>query len=97
MFKVGRKVSFVFDSIIVPTGSEYETTQVTHDYDPVSGNYVARTRQVKEQRPSFSLLIPGLRWQLDSKRAFQFGFARIASDGEAVPVPIPMIQLYRKL
>jgi hypothetical protein len=45
----------------------------------------------------FGLFIPGIRWQSDSKKAFQFGFAGIYVDGEFQPVTFPMIQWYRKL
>jgi len=97
MFKVGRKVSFVFDSILVPPGADYETTMPVWNYDPNTGNTTVTTRPVTEERPGLSLMVPSLRWQLDNKRAFQFGFTRLAKGGEAVPFPIPVIQLYRKI
>jgi len=46
---------------------------------------------------NFSILIPGIRWQADNKRAFQFGFAGLMMNGELAPFPLPMIQWYRKL
>jgi hypothetical protein len=45
----------------------------------------------------FAILIPGLRWQIENKNAFQFGFAGLYFDGEFIPVPIPMVQWYRKI
>jgi hypothetical protein len=45
----------------------------------------------------FALLIPGLRLQTESDKAFQFGFAGIVRGGEAYPIPIPMVQWYRML
>jgi len=45
----------------------------------------------------FALLIPGIRWQTESNKAFQFGFGGLITDGELVPVPIPLVQWYRKL
>jgi len=45
----------------------------------------------------FALLIPGLRLQTESDKAFQFGFAAIVIEGEAFPLPIPMVQWYRML
>lgn len=45
----------------------------------------------------FALLIPGLRLQTESDKAFQFGFAGIVIEGEAWPLPIPMVQWYRML
>jgi hypothetical protein len=69
--KLGDKISFVFDSFIVPKN--------------------------KEDSYGFALFLPGIRWQMDSKKAFQFGFAAIQVEGKLAPLPIPMIQWYRKL
>ncbi len=46
---------------------------------------------------NFSFLIPGIRWQSEPNKAFQFGFTRLTYNGETLPVPIPSIQWYRKL
>jgi hypothetical protein len=98
MFKVGRKVSFVFDSILVPAGKDETVTGVNYYWDPNTGQPgPPQTYQYKRERPSFALFVPGLRWQVDPQRAFQFGFAGVSAGGETLPVPIPMIQLYRKL
>jgi hypothetical protein len=70
MTKVGKKVSLVFDSFIVPPKNFSGTT---------------------------ALLIPGLRIQTASDRAFQFGFAGIYTDSEFVPLPIPFVQWYKKI
>ena len=48
-------------------------------------------------KEEFAILIPGLRIQFSEKNAFQFGFAGIYVDGEFAPVPVPMVQWYRKL
>ncbi len=45
----------------------------------------------------FGIFLPGLRWHQDEGKAVQFGFAGILTNGELVPVPIPMIQWYRSL
>lgn len=49
----------------------------------------------------FSLILPGLRFQTDPNKAFQFGFGGIVSnDGsgaEVQPFPIPMVSWFRKL
>lgn len=70
MTKVGKKVSLVFDSFIIPPKNFSGTT---------------------------ALLIPGLRIQTASDKAFQFGFAGIYAGDEFVPVPIPFVQWYKKL
>jgi hypothetical protein len=45
----------------------------------------------------FALIIPGIRLQTESNKAFQFGFAGLIVNGDLVPAPIPMVQWYRKL
>lgn len=98
MFKVGRKVSFVFDSFIVPAGKPYYNTVPNYSYDPVTGQTILLgTIEEKHERPNFSLFVPGIRWQMETKSAFQFGFAGMSSEGETVPFPIPMVQWYRKI
>jgi hypothetical protein len=69
MSKIGRKLSLVFDSFMLPANASSE---------------------------GGALLIPGLRWQTDRSRAFQFGFAGFVADNELVPAFIPMVQWYRK-
>lgn len=44
-----------------------------------------------------ALVIPGLRFQSSQKKAFQFGFTGLVADGEALPVPIPMVSWFIKL
>ena len=44
-----------------------------------------------------ALLIPGIRLQTQSKRAFQFGFGGMVVDGELVPSAIPVVQWFSKL
>jgi hypothetical protein len=72
MTKIGKKVSLIFDSFIVPG---------------ISG----------KTDSGVALLIPGIRLQTKSNRAFQFGFAGIYAQGEFLQFPIPFIQLYAKL
>ncbi|MDH5380700.1 MAG: hypothetical protein OEW75_07610 [Cyclobacteriaceae bacterium] len=45
----------------------------------------------------YAVLLPSIRWQNGSYKAFQFGFAGLAVQGELIPIPIPMIQLFRLL
>jgi len=48
-------------------------------------------------RSSFALIIPGIRWHQSEGKAIQFGFAGFIAEGEAFPLPIPMVQWFRKL
>ncbi|MBN1185083.1 MAG: hypothetical protein JXB49_22545 [Bacteroidales bacterium] len=45
----------------------------------------------------FALLIPGIRFQTESNKAFQFGFGGIIQNDELLEVPIPLVQWYRKI
>ena len=91
--KIGKKVSLVFDSFIMTDGG-YKTVN-DENTDPNTGIVTSISRQ--EKRAGFALLIPGVRWQLETNKAFQFGFAGLLVKNEFLPVPIPMIQWYRKL
>jgi len=70
MTRVGKKVSLVFDSFIVPNFGD--------------------------KNFGGALLLPGLRLQQSSEKAFQFGFAGLVADGDLIPVPLPFIQFFRK-
>lgn len=102
MAKISEKFSLVFDSFIAPWGpyiTVYEY-QYTDHFDPVTGVYINTSTTVKEsteRSPNLALLLPGIRWQLDADRAFQFGFTGLYFDNEFIPAPIPMVQWYRRL
>jgi hypothetical protein len=80
MTKIGKKVSLVFDSFIVPP-----KTVTIPGYN---GSYTYKKSGV-------AFLIPGIRVHVKDGNAFQFGLTGIITDGEAVPIPIPMLQWYR--
>lgn len=86
MIKIGSKVSFVFDSFIVPQVRFVNTT-----YSPNTNIYTTTTSY-----SPVALIIPGLRIQGDKNKAFQFGFAGIYGNNEFTPIPIPFIQWFRK-
>lgn len=97
MIKVGPKISLVFDSFIVLKGRPEEYTYTEYIYNNQTMMY--DEVQVTETRsaPGLALLIPGIRWHQEEGKAFQFGFTGIASQGELFPVPIPMVQWYRRI
>ncbi|MFO7999296.1 MAG: hypothetical protein R6U86_09990 [Bacteroidales bacterium] len=97
MAKVGKKLSLVFDSFIVPRGGYYDHLEFIDQYDPVTGDYYFTEVTRRKRREGLALLIPGIRLQTDPDRAFQFGFAGIRFDGAFAATPIPMVQWYRKL
>lgn len=71
MFKIGKKISLIFDSMIVPV-------------------------QINSYAGNFAIFVPGMRWQHESDKAFQFGFGGIMVDGEVAPFPLPMVSWFRK-
>lgn len=44
-----------------------------------------------------ALLLPGIRLNTESKKAFQFGFGAMVLDGKLVRSPIPVVQWFKKL
>lgn len=91
--KIGKKISVVLDSFIMPAGNYFNSEETS--YNPSTG--FDETVIVRKRKAGFALIIPGLRWQLEPNKAFQFGFAGLMVNGEAIPAPIPMIQWFRKL
>ncbi|MFM7311392.1 MAG: hypothetical protein ACKOZY_12345, partial [Flavobacteriales bacterium] len=90
---ISKKMSFVFDSFVLMRGP-YQT-YTDYIYDPNTGNYNPVTE--RRRASGGALIIPGLRIQTSEDKAFQFGFAGILTSGTSNPIPIPMIQWYRRL
>lgn len=101
MVKVAPKVSLVFDSfILMPGQPETRTYSYTsQQYNSTTGQYedVTESWDYTIEKPLFALIMPGVRWHVDDKRAFQFGFSGIVADNDIIPVPVPMVQWYRTL
>ena len=49
------------------------------------------------QSSLIAVVVPGIRIQSNDDRAFQIGFAGIYFDGNALPLPIPMVTWFRRL
>jgi hypothetical protein len=100
MSKITPKLSLVFDTFIMPRGAykDYEEW-VDRSYINENGDYVSdyKMETVRKRSPNLAILLPGLRWQIEPNKAFQFGFTGVHFDGEFLPTPIPMVQWYRKL
>jgi len=101
MAKLNEKFSLVFDSFISPWGPDVTSMnqEPTEHYDPVTQSYyyTYKNVEVTEKSKPLALLLPGIRWQIDADRAFQFGFTGFYYDTEFIPFPIPMVQWYRRL
>ena len=53
--------------------------------------------QATKTKPGIALIIPGVRIQTSDDKAFQFGFTGLNIDSKWAPVPIPMLQWFKKL
>jgi hypothetical protein len=96
MFRLSNELSFVFDSFILLQGKDKEKQQLEQMYNQVTNQFTYYISKQNEDRPAIILLIPGLRWQTNADKAFQFGFAGLNFDREFQKVPIPFVQWYRK-
>jgi hypothetical protein len=91
MTKFSPAISFVFDSFIMPPGPYRTRNEGVWNGD----HYTQRT--ITERSPALMVLVPGIRWHTSPNNAFQFGFTGAYYDGEFAPVPIPMVQWFRKI
>ncbi len=97
MLRLSDKVSFVFDSFFV-LKSTSKTREQLGSRNIVIDGQTYNQYYIFEERipgPSIKLFLPGIRWQTDENRAFQFGFSGFYFDDEVIPYPF--IQWYRKL
>tara|TARA_B110000037_G_C17111986_1_gene502240 strand:- start:130 stop:1092 length:963 start_codon:yes stop_codon:yes gene_type:complete len=101
MIKVSPKISLVFDSFILLPGQTETITNTYEDYvyNSSSGQYEYQTvtNTYETRSPGLALLIPGVRWHQEEGKAIQFGFTGVITDGDNLPIPIPMVQWYRSL
>ena len=96
-FRLNSKFSFVFDSFFMLAGKETTSQVLKESY--AEGNhritYFIDNDVVK--RFPLVVIVPGLRFQASENSSIQFGFTGVHSDGEFLPVPIPMVQWFRKI
>lgn len=97
MFRINDKYSFVFDSFFMLPGKDKtrEELQINHNQATGLDTYAIRTETMKSN-PLF-VLLPGLRFQANESSSFQFGFTGVHFEGEFLPVPIPMVQLFKRI
>lgn len=95
MVKVSPKISLVFDSFIVFNGKSIEEQYIGQVWNDQTQTYENQTFTTVIRKPGLGLFIPGIRWHQEEGRAFQFGFTGVITDGEFLPLPIPMVQWYR--
>jgi len=97
MVKISSKFSLVFDSFIVFNGKSVTEQYMGQVWNNQTQTYENQLITTEIRKPGLGLFIPGIRWHQDESRAIQFGFTGIVSDGEIAPIPVPMVQWYRRL
>lgn len=99
--RLSNKFSLVFDSFILFEGRGRYVTDNFEEYiyNPVTGDYdwILKEIEVYERPSGVVIMIPGIRWHQAPGKAFQFGFSGLITEGEAIPLPIPMVQWFRSL
>lgn len=97
MFRINDKFSFVFDSFIMTAGKDRTVQDIEQRWDRLDGKETYYIVYRVEKSSPLIVLSPGLRFQANEKSSFQFGFTGIHFEGEFVPVPIPMVQWFRRI
>ena len=97
MFRLNDKFSFVFDSFFMLAGKDMERQQIRSDQDPNNFKSTYRIVTVIVKSNPIVVLAPGLRFQATETSSFQFGFTGVHFEGEFVPVPIPLIQWFKRI
>ncbi len=91
--KINQNFSFVFDSFFMLRGPY--RTETDYVWSHSLQNYVQVNTE--KRAPGLAVFSPGLRWQTRPESAFQFGFAGVRYKGEFAPMPIPVVQWFRKI
>jgi hypothetical protein len=97
MFRLNNKFSFVFDSFIMLPGNGRTEKVLEENYDEMTGKTTYSLVDETYGNKPFVVITPGLRFQANENNSFQFGFTGVHLEGEFVPVPIPMVQWFRKI
>lgn len=95
--RIGAKASFVFDSMLGFFKHEYYTEERTtireEQYNPnyIAGEYDHRIVK-KSSNSSAMFIMPGMRFQRDERKAFQFSLAGVVikDGGESISFPLPL-------
>jgi hypothetical protein len=97
MCRINKKFSFVFDSFFMMPGKDRIQQNVLDTYDQITGKSTYFLQSETYENKAVLVIAPGLRFQANENNSFQFGFTGVRFDGEFVPVPIPLVQWFRKI
>ena len=97
MFRINDKFSFVFDSFFMLSGKDriVETLHESYNQNTEKVTYSIRNEEINGN--PLVVLAPGLRFQANENSSFQFGFTGIHFEGEFMPVPVPMVQWFKRI
>ncbi len=95
--RIGSKASFVFDSMVGFFEHEYgehttTTLQEPSYFDPYDPGEYRHEIRIKQSHSTFLFIMPGMRFQREERKAFQFCLAGLVvrDGGEFVSIPFPM-------
>jgi hypothetical protein len=97
MFRINDKFSFVFDSFFMLPGKETTRQTLHENWDEATQKTTYSIGTITEKSNPLAVLVPGIRFQASRTSSLQFGFTGIHFDGEFLPVPIPMIQWFKRI
>jgi hypothetical protein len=98
--KVGKKASFIFDSMVFFYNLDGESREYSDTYNPITG--ITETVHVKavdsDSEGTVFFLMPGMRFQGGENNAFQVALAGVTriKNGDVNAFPIPMCSWFFK-
>lgn len=97
MFRINNKYSFVFDSFFMFPGKDYKEEELVTSYNQTTMLETYSVRTITRKSNPLLVLVPGIRFQASPSSSLQFGFTGVHFEGEFLPVPIPMIQWFKRI
>ncbi len=97
MLRLNAKFSLVLDSFIMLPGKGEEVQYIQESYHEITRKATYSLKTELRNHDPLIVLAPGLRFQATENSSFQFGFTGVHYQGEFVPVPIPLVQWFRKI
>lgn len=97
MFRINDKYSFVFDSFYMFPGKDISSEQIEHSYNQTTMLETYSVSTVTRKADPLLVIIPGIRFQASPSSSLQFGFTGVHFEGEFLPIPIPMVQWFKRI
>lgn len=97
MFRINDKYSFVFDSFFMLPGKDISREELMYNYNEQTMLETYSIRNVTSKSNPLVVLIPGIRFQVTPSSSLQFGFTGVHFEGEFLPIPIPMVQWFKRI